>query len=77
MIDNSTSCKIRAVIHFFHAKNMSAVEIHRELWQFTAKVLTKKFVKDGTFSEFLYEFQQISRSLPYEIITDRLGYHKF
>jgi hypothetical protein len=31
VIDNSTSCKIGRVIHFFHAKNASAVKIHREL----------------------------------------------
>jgi hypothetical protein len=31
-IDNPASCEIYAVIHFRHAKNMSATEIHRELW---------------------------------------------
>jgi hypothetical protein len=31
VIDNPTSCEIRAVISFLHAKNMSDVEIHREL----------------------------------------------
>jgi hypothetical protein len=30
-IDNPTSCEIRAVIRFLHAKNMSAAEIHCEL----------------------------------------------
>jgi hypothetical protein len=30
-IDNPTSCEIHAVVHFLHAKNMSAEEIHREL----------------------------------------------
>jgi hypothetical protein len=30
-IDNPASCEMRAVIRFFHAKNMSAAEIHREL----------------------------------------------
>jgi hypothetical protein len=30
-IDNPTSCEIRAVIRFLHAKNVSAVEIHCEL----------------------------------------------
>jgi hypothetical protein len=29
--DNPTSCEIRAVICFLHAKNMNAVEIHHEL----------------------------------------------
>jgi hypothetical protein len=31
VIDNPTICVIHAVIRFLHAKNMSAVEIHREL----------------------------------------------
>jgi hypothetical protein len=30
-IDNPASCKIRTVIRFLHAKNMSAVETHCEL----------------------------------------------
>jgi hypothetical protein len=30
-IDNPTSCKIRAVIIFLHAKKMSDAEIHGEL----------------------------------------------
>jgi hypothetical protein len=29
--DNSASCEILAIIRFLHAKNMSAVEIRREL----------------------------------------------
>jgi hypothetical protein len=31
VIDNPTSCKIRAVICFLYAKTMSAAEIHHEL----------------------------------------------
>jgi hypothetical protein len=30
-IDNPASCEIRAVIRLLHAKDMSSVEIHREL----------------------------------------------
>jgi hypothetical protein len=30
-IDNTASCKIRAVIRFIRVKNLSAAEIHREL----------------------------------------------
>jgi hypothetical protein len=30
-IDDPASCEIRAVIRFFHVKNMSVAEIHREL----------------------------------------------
>jgi hypothetical protein len=31
MMGNSGSCKICAVIHFPHTKNMSAAEVHHEL----------------------------------------------
>jgi hypothetical protein len=31
VIDNPTSCEICTVIRFFHTKNMSTVEIYREL----------------------------------------------
>jgi hypothetical protein len=31
-IDNPGSCEIRAVIRFLDAKNMSASQIHRELY---------------------------------------------
>jgi hypothetical protein len=43
------------------------------------KVLTKKFVKDQRFpiSELSRKFPQISRTVLYEIITVRPGYHKF
>jgi hypothetical protein len=30
-VDDPSSCEIRAVISFIHAKNMRAAEIHREL----------------------------------------------
>jgi hypothetical protein len=30
-IDNPTSCEIQAVIHFLHAKNVGAAEIHHQL----------------------------------------------
>jgi hypothetical protein len=30
-IENPASCELHAVIHFLHAKNMSAAEINREL----------------------------------------------
>jgi hypothetical protein len=32
VIDNPARCKVHVVIHFLHAKNMSAVEIHCELY---------------------------------------------
>jgi hypothetical protein len=31
-IDNPTSCEVRAFIRFLHAKNMNAVEVHRQLF---------------------------------------------
>jgi hypothetical protein len=31
VIDNPTSCEIRAVIRFLQAKNMTAAELHHEL----------------------------------------------
>jgi hypothetical protein len=42
------------------------------------KVLTKKFVKDGTsrFQNFSVNFHKCSCSVLYEIITIRLGCHK-
>jgi hypothetical protein len=31
-IDHSASCEIRSVIHFLHARTMSAAKIHHELF---------------------------------------------
>jgi hypothetical protein len=36
--DRPASCEIRAVIHFLHAKNTSAAEIHRDYARFTAQM---------------------------------------
>jgi hypothetical protein len=35
VIDKTTICEIHAVIHFLHAKNTNAAEIHRECKWFT------------------------------------------
>jgi hypothetical protein len=43
-IDNTASYEIRTVMHFFHAKNMSAVEIHRELYT----VYGQNIISEGT-----------------------------
>jgi hypothetical protein len=32
VIDNPASCDIRVVVCFLHAENVSAAEIHNELW---------------------------------------------
>jgi hypothetical protein len=44
VIDNPTSCEIRTVICFLHAKNMNAVEIHCEL----CTVYGQYVVSEGT-----------------------------
>jgi hypothetical protein len=45
VIDNPTSCEIRAVICFLHTKNMSAEEIHHEL---CAAVYGQNVMSKGT-----------------------------
>jgi hypothetical protein len=45
--DNPASCKIRAVIRFLHAKNMSAVEIHCELFV----VYSQNVMSEGTLRQ--------------------------
>jgi hypothetical protein len=83
-IDNPASCEIHAVIHFLHSKNMSAVEIHHELCAICGQnVMSEGIVrpwcgmfKDGQ-TNFRVNFPQISLTVLYEIITVRLGYHKF
>jgi hypothetical protein len=119
VIDRPASCEIRVVIHFLHAKNMSAAEIHHELHTvYGQNVMSEgtlktvcRMLKEGqtdvhdeersglpsvvsddlvqsvdqkicerrwfTISELSCEFPQISRTFLYEIITIRLGYHKF
>jgi DNA-binding winged helix-turn-helix (wHTH) protein len=47
-IDNSASCEIRAVIRILHAKNMSAVVIHREL---CTAVYGQNVMSDGTLRQ--------------------------
>jgi hypothetical protein len=48
-IDNSASYKIHAVIHFLHAKSMSAAEIHRELCAavYVQSLLVKELEDNG------------------------------
>jgi hypothetical protein len=112
-IVNPTSCEIRPVIRFLHAKSMSAAEIHRELravycqnviseenvrqlcrmlkdWRTyvhdeersgRTSVVSDDFARSERrhfiMSEVSCEFSQISRTVLTEIITIRLGYHKF
>jgi hypothetical protein len=44
VVDNPASCEIHAVICFLHAKNMSAVEIHLELYM----VYSQNVMSEGT-----------------------------
>jgi hypothetical protein len=46
--DNPISCKIRAVICFLHAKNMSAAEIHHELFM----AYSQNAMSEGTVRMF-------------------------
>jgi hypothetical protein len=52
-IDNPASCKICAAIHFLHAKNMSAAEIHHELCALYGQNVTS----EGTVRQWLRMFK--------------------
>jgi hypothetical protein len=52
-IDNPASCEICAVIHFLHAKNMSAVEIHRKL----CTVYGQNVMSEGTVTQWCRLFK--------------------
>jgi hypothetical protein len=46
--DNIASCEIHTVIHFFHARNMSAVEIHHEFCTvYSHIVMSERTVRNG------------------------------
>jgi transposase len=50
---NPTSCEIRAVIRFLHAKITSAEEIHRELYA----VYGKNVISEGTIRQWCRMFK--------------------
>jgi hypothetical protein len=52
VIDNPTSCKMHAVIHFFHTKNMSAAEIHCVL----CAVYSQNVMTEGTVRQWCRMF---------------------
>jgi hypothetical protein len=52
-IDNPASYEIRSVIRFLHAKNMSAVEIYRELCAFYGQTV----LSEGTIREWCRMFK--------------------
>jgi hypothetical protein len=51
-IDNPTSCEIRAIMQFLHAKNTSAAEIHREL----CMVSGQNVISEGTVRQWCRMF---------------------
>jgi hypothetical protein len=51
-IDNPASCEIRTVIHFFHAKIMSAMENHCEL----CTVCGQNVMSEGTVRQWCRMF---------------------
>jgi hypothetical protein len=53
-IDNTVSCEIRAIICFFHVKNMSAAEIHCEL---CTVVYGQNVMSEGTVRQWCSEFK--------------------
>jgi hypothetical protein len=54
VIDNPARCKIHAVICYFHAKNMSAAEMHCEL---CAAVYGQNVLSEGTVKQWLRMFK--------------------
>jgi hypothetical protein len=52
-IDNPARCKIRAIIRFLHAKNMSAAEIHSEL----RAVYSQNVMSEGTVRQLCRVFK--------------------
>jgi hypothetical protein len=53
-IDNRASCEICSVTHFLHAKNMSTVEIHREL---CAAVYGQNIMSQGNIRQWCKMFK--------------------
>jgi hypothetical protein len=53
-IDNPSSCEIRAVNRFLHAKNVSAAEIHSEL---CAAVYGQNVMCEGTVGQWCRMFK--------------------
>jgi hypothetical protein len=56
LIDNPARCKIQAVIHFLHSKNMSDVEIHHELCMvvYGQNVISKGIVECSKTGEQMF-----------------------
>jgi hypothetical protein len=52
-IDNPARCEIHTVLHFLHAKNTSAAEIHREL----CAVYGQNVMNEGTVRQWCRMFK--------------------
>jgi hypothetical protein len=75
VIDNPASCEIHTVIHFLHAKNMSAAEIHCELYA----VYDQNIMNEGTVRQWCRMFKvgrtnvhNEKRSGPPSVVSDDL-----
>jgi transposase len=66
-IDIPTSCKICAVIHSIHAKNISAEEIHREL----CVIYGTTVMSEGTVRRWYRLFKDGRRDVHDEVRSDR------
>jgi hypothetical protein len=53
VIDNPARCELRAVIHFLHAKNITA-ELHHEL---CAAVYVQNIMSEGTVRQYCRMFK--------------------
>jgi hypothetical protein len=75
-IDNPASCEVRAANRFLHAKNMSAAEVHRELY---TVVYCQNIMSEGTVRQCCRRFRDgrtnvhhEERSIRPSIATDDL-----
>jgi hypothetical protein len=69
VIDNPVSCEIRAVIHFLHAKNMSAAEIHRAL----CVIYGQNVMSEGAVRQWCGMFKDGRRNIHHEEPSGRLS----
>jgi hypothetical protein len=53
VIDNTTSCKIHAIIHFLRPKNMSAMKIRHEVYA----VYGQNVMSEGTVRQWCRMFE--------------------
>jgi transposase len=66
-IDNHARCEIRVVIHFLHAKNMSAAEINCEL----PAVYGQNILNEGTVRQWCRRFKDGGTNVHYQERSSR------